>query len=212
MFKFHSFSYPFRVTKKPSYGKILNKLGQAFRSRDAELLGLPRTALKALLAEGRLEKVERGLYRVVQADITENATLIQAYRKVPNGIICLLSALQLYDIGTQLPHEIWIAIGNKARAPKTESLPIRIVRFSGVSESTGIRTVTLDGLPVRVTNPARTVVDCFRYRNKIGLDVALEALREAVRGKKATFSEIRRIAAVCRAERVMAPYMESLEQ
>lgn len=192
------------------YTKSLGEIGPIFRTQDAEREGIPRPVLKKMLADGLLEKVDRGLYRIVDSDITENITLLQVYRKVSKGIICLLSALQLHDIGTQLPHEVWIAIGNKARPPGTRTLPIRIIRFSKASETYGIQTLTLDGIQVRVTSPARTVVDCFRFRNKIGLDVALEALREAVRGKKATLAEIRRAAEACRAEKVMAPYMESL--
>jgi predicted transcriptional regulator of viral defense system len=128
----------------------------------------------------------------------------------PGGIICLLSALRVHDIGTQAPHEVWLALDRKARKPAHPPARIRIVRFSGAMLSYGILTCQILGVPVRLTSPARTVVDCLRYRGKLGLDVALEAMREAIRSRIATADEIIRAADVCRARTVVSTYLETL--
>jgi len=130
---------------------------------------------------------------------------------IPDGIVCLLSALRLHEIGTQAPHEVWLALDRKARKPIRVPAKIRIVRFSGVTRTYGIETRCIVGIPVRFTSPARTVVDCFRYRRKIGLAVALEALRDAVRSRKTTVAEIAHAADICHARTVMQTYLEALE-
>ena len=130
--------------------------------------------------------------------------------RVPQAIICLLTALRFHEIGTQLPHEVWIAIDRKARKPRLAGLPVRVVRFSGTALKSGVEDRLIGERKVRITSPARTVVDCFKYRNKIGLDVALEALREAWRAKRATSDELWRYAKLCRVANVMRPYLESL--
>jgi predicted transcriptional regulator of viral defense system len=124
--------------------------------------------------------------------------------------VCLLSALQFHNLTTQMPHEIWLAIGESARHPKVDYPPLRIARFSAATLTFGVKEHTVDGVRVRVTNSAKTVADCFKYRNKIGLDVALEALREAWRAKLFTMDELDRYAAICRVQRVMRPYLEAL--
>ena len=129
---------------------------------------------------------------------------------VPHAIVCLLSALRVHDIGTQSPHQVWLAIDRKARKPARLPAKTTIVRFSGPMLTYGVVAQSMQGVPVRLTNPARTVVDCFRYRNKVGLDVAMEALRDAVRSRKAMVSEIDRAAEVCRIRTVSAPYLEAL--
>src|SRR5262249_8103590 len=129
---------------------------------------------------------------------------------VPDSIVCLLSALRVHDIGTQAPHEVWIALDRKARKPAHPPALLRIVRFSGPMLTYGVLTRRMLGVPVRITSPARTVVDCFRYRNKLGLDVALEALRDAVRSRLATVDEIMRAAEMCRARTVVRSYLEAL--
>ncbi len=128
---------------------------------------------------------------------------------VPSGIVCLLSALRFHDIGTQSPREIWIALDRKARKPASLATAVRIVRFSGPMLTYGVQLHSILGVPVRITSPARTVVDCFRYRHKLGLDVGLEALRDALK-TIATVDEIARSAEVCRAGTVMRPYLEAL--
>jgi predicted transcriptional regulator of viral defense system len=181
-----------------------------FRPRDLDRLEIPFAQLQRLVAVGEVEKVAPGLYRLSSVEPTELETLAMVAAAAPAGIICLLSALQLYAIGTQVPHAIWLALDRKARKPARLPAQVRIVRFSGAKLTYGIETHEMLGVRVRVTSPARTVVDCFRYRAKLGLDVALEALRDALRSRTATVDQIARAAEVCRAATVMRPYLEAL--
>ena len=185
-------------------------IGAFFRPRDIEPLDVPFRALQRLVAMGTVEKVGPGLYRLAAAEPNEFETLAMVASAVPAGIVCLLSALRVHDIGTQAPHEVWLALDRKARKPVRLETRVRIVRFSGAMLSYGVVTRPILGVPVRVTSPARTVVDCFRYRNKLGIDVAIEALRDAVRSQKAAVEEIARSAEVCRARTVIRPYLETL--
>ena len=137
-------------------------------------------------------------------------TIAMVASTVPQAIVCLLSALRVHEIGTQSPRHVWLAIDRKARKPRRLPAAVTIVRFSGQMLTYGVVMQSMQGVPVRITTPARTVVDCFRYRNKIGLDVAMEALREAVRSRKTMVSEIDRAAEVCRIRTVIAPYLEAL--
>jgi predicted transcriptional regulator of viral defense system len=131
-------------------------------------------------------------------------------KRVPHGIVCLISALSIHEIGTQIPHEVWLAVDRKARKPELGELPLRIVRFSAATMKQGIESRLIEGVPVAVTDPARTVVDCFRYRNKVGLDVALEALSDALRTRKVTIAALDEIASACRARTVLKPYLEAM--
>ncbi len=185
-------------------------IGAFFRPRDLEPLDIPYAELQRLVAAGTVEKVGPGLYRLAAAEPSEFETIAMVASAAPGGIICLLSALRLHGIGTQSPHEVWLALDRKARKPARLPAKVRIVRFSGAMLTYGIETHPILGVPVRVTSPARTVVDCFRYRGKLGLDVALEALRDAVRSRVATVDEIMRAAEVCRARTVMKTYLEAL--
>ena len=142
--------------------------------------------------------------------ISEHTTLAEVASKHPDVLICLLSALRFHELTTQSPFEVWIAIPNKARAPKMEYPPLRIVRFSGAALTEGDETHTVEGVTVRVTSVAKTVVDCFKFRNKIGLDVALEALRDAWNAKRVTMDDLWHYAKVCRMTNVMRPYLEAL--
>lgn len=179
-------------------------------SRDLAKEGLPRVALTRMVRLGLLERVGRGLYALPQRSGSAQDTLAEVARKCPQGIICLLSALRMHDLTTQSPFEVWIAIPNKARAPKTDYPPLRIVRFTGIALREGIETQVVNGIPIRITDVARTIVDCFRFRNKIGLDVALEALREARREKRVSMDDLWRYARLFRMDRIMRPYMESV--
>jgi predicted transcriptional regulator of viral defense system len=181
-----------------------------FRPGQAQQLGLNFETLKRLTANGAIERVSRGLYRLRDAEMTEHYSIAAVCARAPRAVVCLLSALNIHGIGTQVPHEVWIAIDRKARKPGTMPVKIRVVRFSGAMLKTGIVTRRILGVPVRLTSPARTVVDCFRYRNKFGLDVALEALRDTLRSKLATVDEIMRAAAACRARTVMRTYLEAV--
>jgi len=180
------------------------------RPRDLAGMGVQRTHLQRLLQQGRLARVGRGLYILPEAEITERHSFAEACKRVPNGVVCLLSALRFHELTTQAPFEIWLAIDRKARLPKVDTPPLRIVRFSGAALSEGIEKHIIEGVAVRVYNPAKTVADCFKYRNKIGLDVALEALRECRRERRATMDEIWRYAVICRVANVMRPYLEAL--
>lgn len=172
--------------------------------------GIHRQILSRLVASGDLERIARGLYRSPQQSVTEHHGLAIAAAAAPNGVVCLLSALQYHDIGTQLPSEIWIAIDRRARRPALRYPPLHVVRYSGRALTAGVERHTIEGRTVKVYKVAKTVADCFKYRNKIGLDVALEALREAWRARRITMDELDRYAKICRVERVMRPYLESL--
>jgi len=167
--------------------------------------------LRRLCNTGQLVKMGRGLYRLADAGVSENITLTAVAKRIPNGVICLLSALRFHRIGTQNPPAVWVALKLRAAYPRGKDLPIRIVRFSASSHSLGVKTHVLDGVPVRITDPAKTVVDCFKYRNKIGLDVALESLKECIRKRKATPADIWKYTEACRVANVMRPYLEALE-
>ncbi len=180
------------------------------RPRDLTAKGIPREHLRRLLQEGLLERTGRGLYLAAGAKPTPNHTLAEACKRVPHGIVCLLSALQFHELTTQAPFEIWLAIGAKARLPKVDYPPIRIARFSEKTLAFGVQEHCVEGVAVKVYTPAKTVADCFKYRNKIGLDVALEALRDCWKKRRATIDELSVAAEVCRVANVMRPYMESL--
>ena len=185
-------------------------LGAFFRPRDVEPLGVSFPGLQRLVATGAVEKVGPGLYRLAAAEPTELETIAMVASAVPAGIVCLLSALRIHGIGTQSPDEVWLALDRKARKPSRIPARIRTVRFSGPMLTYGVQVRPILGVPVHVTSPARTVVDCFRYRRKLGLDVALEALREALRARAASVDEIMRAAEVCRARTVVRTYLEAL--
>jgi len=172
--------------------------------------GIHHEYLRQLCKEGKLMRVGRGLYSLPDADVTLHHGLAQALKAIPKGVICLLSALRFHEIGTQAPHEVWIAIDRRAARPRVRHPRMRIVRFSGKSLSEGVDEYNIEGVPVRIYNPAKTVVDCFKYRNKIGLDVALEALREVIRERRCTTDELWRYAKICRVTRPMRSYMEAI--
>lgn len=185
-------------------------IGAFFRPRDVAPLGISFARLMSLIADGAVEKVGLGLYRLTSVEPDELETVAMVASAVPDGIVCLLTALRIHNIGTQSPHEVWMAIDRRARKPIRLPAKVRLFRFSGRMLTYGVVTRTMMGVPVKITSPARTLVDCFRYRNKVGLDVAMEALRDAVRSRKATVDEISRAAEVCRQHNVMRPYLEAL--
>jgi len=166
--------------------------------------------LREWVRQGDVEVVSRGLYRVADAAASEHETLALVAKSAPDAIVCLLTALHVHGIGTQSPREVWVALDRKAWRPKFEGLPVRVVRFSGAMLTYAVQTLDVQGVPVRITSPARTVVDCFRYRNKVGIDVALEALADTLRSKKATVDEILRAAEQGRVRRVIQPYLEAI--
>lgn len=180
------------------------------RSKDLEDRGLSRTQMKVAVDAGHLERIGRGLYSLPGTEQTEHHSLVQVARRVPRGVICLLSALRFHDLTSQNPHEVWLAIGPKDRLPESGNPPIKVVRFGEGHFQLGLETHVVEGAKLKVYSVARTVVDLFRYRNKIGIDVALEALHEGWRERRFTLKEINDIATRCRIARVMKPYLESL--
>lgn len=187
---------------------LVRKQG-VLRAADLKKHSIPRVYLTRLVSNGVLERSSRGVYVLVGADITESHGLAEACRRVPHGIICLLSALQFHGLTTQFPFEVWLAIDRKARLPKVEYPPLRIVRFSGSDLTNWVVVHNIEGVHVKVTDPARTVVDCFAYRKKIGIDVALEALRDCLRKKKASPDDLYCAAKARRMSNVMRPYLEA---
>lgn len=181
-----------------------------FTTREVAEAGIHTQTLSRLVNTGALERIARGHYRLTERPVTEHHGLALAAAAAPNGIVCLLSALSFHGIGTQLPHEVWVAIDRRARRPSLRYPTLRVQRFSGKALTEGVETHRIEGETVRVYSVAKTIADVFKYRNKIGLDVALEALREAWRARRFTMDEIHHLARVCRVERVMRPYLEAL--
>ena len=194
------------------FQKIMHYLGQhgIVRPRDIEAIGLPREYLLRLHRQGKIVRSGRGLYSLPDATITERHSYAEAARRVPGSIFCLLSALAFHEITTQSPASIWIALPQGARRPTIRSLSLKVVRLSGASLIEGIENHKVEGVPIRVYSVAKTVADCFKFRNKIGLDVAIEALKDSLGQKKATINEIYRCARICRVSNVIRPYMEAL--
>ena len=186
-------------------------LGAFFRARDAASLGIHPRRLGGLVSEGFIEKYGRGLYRfpLSEAEPTELESYTMVAAASPNAILCLATALSIHEIGTQSPNQVWFAIDRKARLPCNPPIQSRIVRFSGAMLTYGVEQRVAQGVPFRITSPARTIVDCFRYRKKCGLDVALEALYEAIRDRVVEVDEIERAAEVCRVRTIISPYIDA---
>jgi len=179
-------------------------------SADVSRAGIHSQGITRLVAEGVLERIGRGQYRLVERPVTEHHSLVVAARAVPHGVVCLLSALDFHRIGSQLPPAVWIAIERGRRTPAARGLPLQVVRFAGAAFLEGIETHAIEGEKVRIYSVAKTLADLFKHRNKIGLEVALEALREAWRDHRFTMDALDRAARVCRVERVMRPYVEAM--
>jgi predicted transcriptional regulator of viral defense system len=188
----------------------LAKKRMLVRAADVQRLGLHTQLLTRLVAEGALERVGRGRYRSPGADITEHHGLALTAAAVPQGVVCLLSALVFHGIGTQAPREVWVAIDRRARAPKTAWPPLRVVRFSGRALSAGVEEHRIEGQAVQIYSLPKTIADCFKYRHKVGLDVALEALKDAWHRRRIRPADLDEYAHVCRVERVMRPYLQAL--
>jgi predicted transcriptional regulator of viral defense system len=180
------------------------------RVKDVRKKGINPEYLRRLCKKGRVQRVSRGLYIRPDTEISANIGLAQVAEWVPRGVICLLSALQFHDIGTQSPFEVWIALGRDVRRPSIDYPPLRIMRFSGKAFNEGIEVHSVEGVTVRIYSPAKTVADCFKYRNKIGLDVAIEALGDCLKSKKCTYADLWKYAKVCRVTKVMKPYLETI--
>jgi predicted transcriptional regulator of viral defense system len=180
------------------------------RPRDIEAIGIPREYLLRLHGQGKLSRTGWGIYSLPDAAVTERHTYAEVAKRVPEAVLCLLSALAFHEITTQSPASVWIALGKGARKPANESPSLRVVRLTEPSLSEGIEKQSVEGVTVRVYSAAKTVADCFKFRNKIGLDIAIEALKDCLHQKKATVNEIYRYAKICRVSNVIRPYMEAL--
>ena len=194
--------------------RVLNLARQQglLRAVDLDAIGAPRVVLTRLIAAGLLDRVGRGLYRPPNHPVSEREGLAVVAAKVPQAVFCLLTALQFHGLTTQLPHQIWIAMPRGSHPPRVDYPPVKMVQFTGDAYSAGIEEVERDGVMLRVYGVAKTVADCFKHRNKIGLDVALEALKDAWRSRKVTMAELSHFAKINRVERVMQPYLEAVTQ
>ena len=192
--------------------KILDRVLKAgvLRPRDLEGSGIPGTYLARLARRGLLARIGRGLYTLPSAPAGEHYSLAQAAKRVPRGVVCLLSALRYHGLTTQSPFEVWMAIGEKDRRPKADGQALRIVRYSPQALRAGVETYVIDGVQVRIFASAKTVADSFKYRNKIGIDVAIEALKDCVQRRRCPADELVRYARICRVWNVMRPYMEAV--
>lgn len=180
------------------------------RPRDLAERNLPRKALQRLLKRGDVVRVGRGLYTLADAPPSEQLALVEATRRVPHGVVCLLSALRVHELTTQEPFEVWLAIGSTARQPKLDRPPLRIVRMSDAALDAGVEAHLIEGVRVPVFRVAKTVADCFKYRRKVGLDVAIEALRETIEQRRASLDELWDMAKLCRVTSIMTPYLQAL--
>lgn len=180
------------------------------RPRDLDPMGIPREYLRRMHERGQLIRTGRGLYILPDSALTESHGLAEAAKRVPDGVICLLSALVFHGLTMQAPFQVWLAIGPKVWRPKVDYPPLRIVHFSGAALTSGITVHQIEGVSVRIYDPAKTVADCFKYRNKVGLDVAMEALRDCLRQRTCTVDELWHYAEICRVQSVMRPYLEAM--
>lgn len=189
--------------------EVARRLGVA-RARDFTAAGIPRVYLQRLRDDGLLVRTGRGLYQLPDTAVSAAHSLAEVARVLPRGVVCLLSALQYHGLTTQTPHQVWMLLASKDWAPRNPPVAIRVIRASGTALTTGVERHAIDRVPVPVTVPAKTVADCFKYRNKIGIDVAIEALKDYLRLRHANTDELWRYAAVCRVQNVMRPYVEAV--
>ncbi len=188
---------------------LVNELGVA-RVRDLTSRDLHPEHLRRLVTKGLLERVSRGVYAPAGRQPTENHSLVQVAARAPRSVVCLLSALQFHELTTQMPRSVWIAIGPDDRTPRIQTPTVEVVRFSGRALDEGWKEHMIEGFPVRIYGAAKTVADCFKFRNTVGTDVALEALRECLRDRRATVDQLLHFARICRVENVMRPYLEAM--
>lgn len=200
------------TTNLTSKSDALIRLAQKgpVRARDLDQAGIPRAYLKRLCDRGVLEQVDRGLYRLAEAPVTELSSLAEAAKRVPHAIICLLSALQFHGLTTESPNAVWILIDRRARLPKLDYPKLEVVRASGPAREYGVEIRIIDGVKVQLTTPAKTVADCFRFRRHVGLEVALTALRDYLKTRKGNIDALLEAARADRIHSFMLPYVEAL--
>jgi predicted transcriptional regulator of viral defense system len=198
-----------RARDKEPEIEMIRRMG-IVRPSDLETRGIPRARLYSLVQEGLVERCGRGIYVARDHALTADHALAQAAKRVPNGVLCLLTALRFHGLTTQSPAEVWIALPEKARKPRLDYPRLRIVRFSGKALTEGVETHPLEGVNVRFYSAAKTVADCFKFRNKIGIDVAVEALKDFSRTHRGGSNELARFARICRITRVIQPYLDAI--
>ncbi len=189
---------------------IFRRHGGVMRTRDAQRLGIHPQTLYRMRETGDLDQLTRGLYRLRRQRRLDNPDLVSVALKIPRGVICLISALAFHELTTQVPHQVYVALPRGAEPPRVSFPPLRIFWFSEPAFSAGIEIHKLDGAGLRAYSPEKTIADCFKYRNKIGLDVALEALKLYIRRRRTKTEELLRYAAICRVENIVRPYLEAL--
>jgi predicted transcriptional regulator of viral defense system len=180
------------------------------RARDFAAMGIAPVYLKRLTKDGHLVRLGRGLYQLAGSELAATHSLAEAARAVPHGVICLLSALQFHELTTQTPHQVWMTIGLRKWAPSNPSINLRIMRATGEALTAGVQHHVIEGVPVPIYGPAKTVADCFKYRSKVGLDVAIEALRDCWHHKLCAVDQLWDFARICRVQNVMRPYLEAI--
>ncbi len=188
---------------------LVKRMG-VVRPMDFEAHRVPRARLYRLVAKGLLTRRARGVYVASDHPYTAQHALAQVAKRVPNGVICLLTALRFHDLTVQVPREVWIALPEKARRPRLDDPRLRVTRFSGAALTAGIETHEIEGVDVRLYSAAKTVADCFKYRNKIGIDVAVEALKDFTSRHRSGAGDLARFARICRVSRVMRPYLDAI--
>ena len=196
-------------TKKQQVLKLVRKQG-VLRPRDLDRYKIARVYLSRMCDEGLLKRVARGIYTLPKTNLDDGTEIEEVCRQVPKGVISLISALEYHNLTTQIPGSVWVAIEHKARPPKITYPPIRLIRSSKKLFEYGVQIKKGRTTQIRVYSPAKTVADCFRFRNKVGLDVAIEALKDCRRKNAATIDELWEAAKVCRMSKVMKPYLEAV--
>jgi predicted transcriptional regulator of viral defense system len=197
-----------QAAKEPEI-EIIRRMG-IVRPADLETQGISRARLYSLVEKGLIERQGRGIYVARNHPLTAEHAIAQVAKRVPKGVLCLLTALVFHRLTTQSPSEVWIALPEKARKPRLDYPRLRIVRFSGAALTEGIETHLVEGVNIRVYSAAKTVADCFKFRNKIGIDVAVEALKDFSRMHRGGANELARFARICRVTRVMQPYLDAI--
>ncbi|SHG64558.1 Transcriptional regulator, AbiEi antitoxin, Type IV TA system [Fodinibius roseus] len=189
---------------------VFKKHGGILRTSEALDEGIYRRTLYHMEEKGFLTKLERGVYKLSDTDMLSNPDLAIVAKKIPKAKLCLVSALDFHEMTTEIPHKVHIALPRTSRDPKLDHPPIKVYRFSGDSLTEGIEKHKVDGAEIQVYNPAKTIADCFKFRNKIGLDIAMEALAQGIEQGKASYSDIMKYAKICRVKTVIKPYLEAI--
>lgn len=189
---------------------VFQRHGGILRTGEALEMGIHPRTLYAMRDEEVIEQMNRGLFRLVDASPLENPDLVTIALKIPNAVICLVSALAFHNMTTQVPHDVYIAILKGSMEPRLQYPPVQVFEFGGEAFTSGIETHKLDNVPVRIYCPEKTLADCFKYRNKLGLDMAIEALKLYVGNRKVKVNEIMRFARICRVAKIIQPYLETI--